>query len=294
MKKISILAALAATLLLAGCFHEFHELDPSDNTGYAVPVLQWENAIDAGTDIHDLAVVLNGPGVSYTKRYANPGEFAGEPLVLPAGEYNILVLANVSEADGYQVSGLPATKAGTLGPISVSLTGKPRNQAWFCPSAFTIEQNAVNIAEASLQRLLTTLTLEFTNVPAGSVLNITLTGVASSIILNKKDAGGHYGVPGTEGSSYVLGTLTGNGRQLFYCFPTISGQSRVILSIEVTPPGEPPYTCVCEVPALATGKEYTLSLDYDQLSTYMYVTANTINEWTEGWTISGEILNPQQ
>ena len=294
MKIQIILAAVAASIILTGCFQDVHEHDLSKNVGYVAPELQWANPADAGTDIHDLQLVVDGPGVSYTRHFADPRAFSSELLELPAGEYDILIIANASESDGFRISGLPAAKAGALGPIAVSLAGKARNQAWFSPSTFTVEQDVVNTEGASLQRLLTTLTLEFRNVPAGSVLNFTLSGVATSIILNEKDAGGRYGVPGGESSSYVLGTLTGNGRQTFYCFPTISGQSRVVLSVEVTPPGEPPYTCVCEVPALSTGKEYMLTLDYNQLSTYMYVAAHTINEWTEGWTISGDIFNPEQ
>ena len=295
MKTRYFFAAIAAILLLSGCFQNVHEFDVSKNAGLVAPELSWADPDDAGTDIHDLLVVVNSQEESYTKHYTNVRDLARDPLEVSAGKADILVIANAAESDGYRVSGLPATKTAALGPISVSLMGKPRSQAWFSPSALTVEQDAVITPDAPLQRLLTTLTLEFTHIPAGSVLNLTLSGVATSVILNEKDVNGHYGVPGSESSSsYVLGTLTGSGSQRFYCFPTVFGQERVILSVEVTPPGEAPYTCVCEVPALSVGKEYTLTLDYDQLSTYMYVTAHVINEWTEGWTISGEILNPEQ
>ena len=293
MKTRYFFAALAAILLLSGCFQNVHEFDLSKNAGLVAPELSWADPDDAGTDIHDLLVVVNSREEAYTKHYTNDRDLARDPQEISAGKADILVIANAAESDGYRVSGLPATKAAAAGPISVSLMGKPQSQAWFGPAPVTVEQDAVTTAKASLQRLLTTITLDFSNVPAGSVLNFTLTGVATSIILNEKDANGHYGVPTGESSSYVLGTLTGNGKQTFYCFPTVFGQERVILSVEVTPPGEAPYTCVCEVPALSVGKEYTLTLDYDQLSTYMYVTAHVINEWTEGWTVSGEILNPQ-
>ena len=290
MKTRHILAAFAASLLLTGCFQDVHEINPAADVGYVASGLQWENPADAGTEIHDLLVVVNGPGVSFTKEYANPAEFASEPLDVPPGQYELLALANMSDADGYVLSGLPATKA-VAGPVTVSLKkpGGAQNQSWFGPSTVTVEQDAVTTAKASLQRLLTTITLDFINVPSGAVLTITLTGVASSVILNEKDANGHYGVPAGESTNYVLGTLTGSGKQTFYCFPTVSGQQRVILSVEVTPPGEPPYTCVCEVPAVSCGKEYTLQLDYNKLSTYMYVTSHTINEWTEGWTYNGRV-----
>ena len=299
MKKILSLAALAATLLLAGCVHEIYDQLPSEygqgvSVGYLANQLSWEIPEDTDTQLHQLTCAVMGTQASFSKSYGTVREVAADLIQVPVGQYELLALADMTDALCYTLTGLPATKALT-GPVTVSLkkSGGPLTQAWFGPAPVTVEQDAVTTAKASLQRLLTTITLDFSNVPAGSVLNFTLSGVATSIILNEKDANGHYGVPTGESSNYVLGTLTGNGKQTFYCFPTISGQQRVILSVEVTPPGEPPYTCVCEVPAVSCGKEYTLQLDYNKLSTYMYVTSHTINEWTEGWTVSGEILNPQ-
>ena len=288
MKIRMIFAALAATLLAAGCFQDVHEIDPSGKVGYVFPELHWANPDDAGTDIHDLLVVVSSQGGAFTKHYSNVRDFAREPLAVPVGEADILVIANATEADGYQLSGLPPTKSSGMAQVLASLRQpvSSLHQAWFGPVTLGVEDGVVNEVNVSLERLLATITIEFLNVPAGSVLSFTISGVASSVILNDKK-------PAGESNNYVLGTLTGNGRQTFYCFPTISGQTRVILSVEVTPPGEPPYTCVCEVPALACGKEYTLQLDYNKLSTYMYVTSHTINEWAEGWTVSGEILNPQ-
>lgn len=299
MKKILSFAALAATLLLAGCIHEIYDQLPSEygqgvSVGYIANQLSWEIPEDTDTQFHQLTCAVMGSQASFSKSYSNVREVAADLIQVPVGQYEVLALANMTDADGYVLSGLPSTKALT-GPVTVSLKkpGGIQTQSWFGPAPVTVEQDAINTADASLQRLLTTITLEFTNVPSGAVLTITLTGVASTVILNEKDANGHYGVPTGESTNYVLGTLTGNGKQTFYCFPTVPGQQRAILSVEVAPPGEPPYTCVCEVPSVSCGKEYTLQLDYNKLSTYMYVTGHAINEWTEGWTVSGEILNPQ-
>ena len=42
------------------------------------------------------------------------------------------------------------------------------------------------------------------------------------------------------------------------------------------------------------GKTYVVELDYTKLRPYMLLEAFTINDWTEGWTISGEIINPDK
>ena len=42
------------------------------------------------------------------------------------------------------------------------------------------------------------------------------------------------------------------------------------------------------------GRAYVVELDYTKLRPYMLLSAFTINDWTEGWTISGEIINPDR
>ena len=118
MKKL--IYAIVAMLAMAGCYKDNHEFQ--DGYGALSLGLQWDNPKDAGTVPHVLTVSIQGDGASFTKRFANPEQLASEPIMLPAGEYDILVTADMAEADGFVVEGLPASKAGSgLGEVAVSL-----------------------------------------------------------------------------------------------------------------------------------------------------------------------------
>ena len=76
--------------------------------------------------------------------------------------------------------------------------------------------------------------------------------------------------------------------------PTAGGQERCYLTLNVTTPDGTPLTYLADAPRMECGKTYVVKLDYTKLRPYMLLSAFTINDWTEGWTISGEIINPDK
>lgn len=284
MRKYAI---LMAALLLTGCFHEFHE--KMDESGTVAVALQWEQAEDAATPIQHITYSIG----NFTKFFASVEEYAGELLQLPAGEYDILVTANMTEADGYFLSGLGcATKSdGSLPEVKVSLLNPASSpaQAWFGVGHASVKEGDITVVEPLLQRLLSTLTVNIANIPAGTKMTLTLGNVAKEVILTAKDNTGRYGVPGSETVADI--TIPGSAVNLM---PTASGQERCILSIELTSAAGIPLTVVCNAPRMETGKSYTLDLDYTKLQPYMYINSSSISPWEDGWTVDGEILNPQE
>lgn len=279
----NILYTIAAVLLLTGCFHQFHE--KMDGTGSVAVALRWEQAGDAGTPIHSLTFSVGG----FTKAYASAEEAASDLLQLPAGEYDILVTANMTEADGYLLSGMPATRAG-LPEVRVSLRDPASNtsQAWFGVARASVREGEVTVVETKLQRLLSTLTVNIANLPEGTVITRTLSNVAGEVILTAQDGGGRYGVPGSGTVPDI--TLPGGAVNLL---PTASGAQRCILTLGITSAAGIPLTVVCDAPRTEPGKGYTLDLDYNTLQPYMYISPSSISSWADGWTVSGEILNPK-
>ena len=78
-------------------------------------------------------------------------------------------------------------------------------------------------------------------------------------------------------------------------FPTAKGLANTILLFHIkTNLGmELDYTGLA--PIMENGKKYELEMDYKTLNPFMLITASaTINEWTEGWAVTGEILDPTQ
>jgi len=281
MRKYAI--ALAA-LLLTGCYHEFHEIT-ADRSSVAV-ALQWEQPEDAGTFLHNITFSADG----ITRSFDTPREASAEQLQLPDGEYDILVTANMTEADSFILSGLPGTKAG-LPDVRVSLRNPLANpaQAWYGISHASVQKGKATVAEAKLQRLMCTLTVNIANVPAGTTIIHTLANVAKEVRLTAQDDAGRYGVPGTE----TVGKLTVDTYPI-NLFPTVSGKGRSLLTLEIITAAGSELTVLCDAPRMEVGKSYILELDYTKLQPYMYITPYSISAWEDGWTVSGEILNSQE
>ena len=282
MKKM--IFPLAATLLLTGCFHEFHE--KAAGTGTVALALQWEQPEDAATLIHSLTCSVAG----MTRRYRSVEEASADPLQLPAGEYDILVTANMTEEDGFQLSGLPPPKAdGTLPRVGVALKGPASSpaQAWFGMAHASVTQGGISLVQPRLQRLLSTLSVQMANLPDGTAMTLTLSNVAREVDLTATDGQGRYGVPGSETAGDI--PLTGGEINLL---PTASGQDRCLLTLSLVSSDGNPLTVVCDAPRTDPGKSYTLELDYTHLKPYLYISSSSISPWQDGWAVSGEILNP--
>lgn len=294
--------------LLCACYHDQHEFTPNEYdgkpVGYVTPQLLWEDEADAAAigSINALSFQVQGAnGVSRVRSFSSIEESADWLQQLPAGEYDILVTADMDEPSGYVLvsSGSPA--GNLLTPTSVSFrdaASSPR-QSWYAVTHVTIREDEITVAEFKLQRLLPTLTINVTGVPAGTTVAIAVEQVAESVLLTEKDANGRYGVIQSTETKADFGLLTLaaddatvlrlDGKRLM---PTAASQSRSLLRITTTEADGNVLVSTADCPRMELGRYYTLDFEYAALAPYMRFEAMTINDWQEGWTISGEILNP--
>jgi hypothetical protein len=84
-------------------------------------------------------------------------------------------------------------------------------------------------------------------------------------------------------------TLRLDGKRLL---PTAAGESRTQLRITTTAADGNVLVSTADCPRMELGMYYTMNFDYASLAPYMRFEAMTINDWQEGWSITGEILNP--
>ena len=293
--------------LLTACYHDPHEFQPNEyegqSVGYVTPQLLWEDDADAAAigsvDALSFQVQGNG-GVSRSRSFTSIEESADWLQQLPAGEYDILVTADMDEPSGYVLTSSGSAAENLLTPTSVSLqdaASSPR-QSWYAVTHVTIREDEITVADFELQRLLPTLTVNVTGVPAGTKVAVAVEQVAESVLLTDKDANGRYGVIQSAETKADFGllspaadnatTLRLDGKRLM---PTAASQSRSLLRITTTEADGNVLVSTADCPRMELGRYYTLDFQYAALAPYMRFEAMTISDWQEGWTISGEILN---
>lgn len=298
MKTRYIFAALAATLLLAGCFQDVHELDPSRNVGFVAPELSWANPADAGTDIHDLLVAVNSEGGAYTKHYTNVRDFAREPLEAPAGECGILVLANATEADGIRVSGLSATKwtpaelLVNFAIISI-LSGKGIHASpdlLFGACTAPVRTNALCAPDIKMCRILPALDLMVTGIPEGATVRVSMDNMASAVVLSAGT--GAVVLPGAEPLAPVsLKTFTTSDNTLSGAIhPTVEGAETCNMTLDITlSAGSVSRRAAVSAPRIDCGNKYSLKIDFNDLVALLELDSDmTIVDWTTASPIDGE------
>lgn len=305
MKTRYIFAALAATLLLGGCFQDVHEFDPSKNVGYVVPELDWANPALAGTEIHDLTVVVDSPEEAYTKHFANPREFAREPLEVPAGDADILVLANATEADGFQVSGLPATKFTMAEMMLWVPIVSPAQNCYAATSPVKVKSGQLLCPPMPLQPVLPSLTMSLSNIPDELKVLVVQGDVAEHIRLVEQD--GRVGVASTEqAEDRVLGLVEGTPRTVL-TLPTVAGKTESTITFEVFTPdplaqngtikprqGMVGYALILAfvvqvAKPLECGMTYKIDMDFNTMIPKMYLDSYTISDWEVGFTYNGRV-----
>jgi len=327
MKKIFPLWAVAAMMLLTACYHDQHEETPSEYgdqpVGYLTPLLLWEEQADTAdnaTTIDDIRFTVSGTGGTTVANRFNNTEAAADWLQqLPAGDYDLLVTVDMDEANGYilENAGTRATTRAdeelhtALPDTRVSLAEPSSSpaQAWYAVTHATVKADEITVAEFHLQRLLSELSVIVHNVPTGAAITASVERVARDVLLTHRDGQGRYGVADREdymtvslgaltaastvsdGSTVGTATLRHDDHTLM---PTAGGQERCYLTLTVITPDGTRLTYLADAPRMECGKTYVVELDYTKLRPYMLLETFTINDWTDGWAITGEIINPDR
>ena len=306
-----------ALLLFTACYHDQHEEMPSEYgdqpVGYLTAQLVWDDPADANSAIDDIRFTISGAnGTTVAHNFTDTESAADWLQQLPVGDYDVLVTVDMDEAHGYVLENA-ATRATTRADeafhtalpdtrVSLAEPSSSPAQAWYAVTHATVREDEITVAEFHLQRLLSELSVIVHNVPTGAAITASVERVASDVLLTHRDGQGRYGVADREDFLTVsLGALAADPADAatlrhddHTLMPTASGQSRCYLTLSVTTPDGTRLTYLADAPRMECGRTYVVELDYTKLRPYMLLEAFTINDWTEGWTISGEIINPDR
>ena len=313
MKKTYILLIAASALTLGACTHKTHfEVDmpqdektdkypAPDGQGFLGNDLAWDDIADVKSDITHLKYTVTGSnGVKEVKEFASPSEASEWIIPLPVGEYDVLVAANMDAANGFELGETLPTKASHTLPATYSrLTNASSNphQAWNGIAHVKAEKDVLSTVHLDLDRLLALFTLSIKNVPEGTTIDVSMRNAANYVTLTDERTASHWGLPSEEISDDItLGQLNAanalSAIDEFKVFPTAAGEQKTIIFFHIQTREGLQLDYKAVAPKMENGKKYVLDMDFRKLSPYMLITAMSINDWTDGWAISGEILNP--
>lgn len=303
----------AAALTLGACTHKTHfEVDmpqdektdkypAPDGQGYLGNDLAWDDIADVKGDITHLKYTVTGAnGVKEVHEFNSPTEASEWMIPLPVGEYDVLVAANMDAANGFELGETLPTKAGLTLPATyatlIDASSNPK-QAWNGVGHIKVEKDKMSTVHLDLDRLLALFTLSIKNVPEGITIDVSMRNAANYVTLTDERTAGHWGLPSEEISDDITfeqlnAANAESAIDEFKVFPTAAGEQETLIFFHIQTREGLQLDYKAIAPRMDNGKKYVLDMDFGKLSPYMLITAMYINDWTEGWAISGEILNP--
>ena len=289
---LSLFALSALTLTLLGsCRHREHVLcDPeydTDHAGYLSAELMWDEADDILSPIDDVMLTIaDGGNVLKNKQFASPLAVAEFVQQLPSGSYDALAAVNMSQARGYALTtdntkntenNLPTTLVSLKDPLA------KHAQSWFAVANATVSDGSLTVAQLSLKRLLASLSVTIKGAPDGTTADIAILHTAQSVNIATATASTDESAQNPVAALPVENLLL---------MPTAAALPRTMLILNIATPGGTPQQCTLDAPRIDIGKIYSMELEYNDLDVYLYITSTPITDWEECWTISGEIINP--
>ncbi len=280
--------AVCALLLLTSCTDACHE----GENGLGLQ-LTWQDAGDAGTQVNSLTLRISAMGgqVAGERCFGSPRELAGQLFPLPAGEYFTLATANLAEPFTMEedADGKPF--------ISLNDASTSPAHAWYGAVEVSYSGLGVQRVQLPLTRVLSELVVDIEGAPDGVTLSGTVNNAAAGIYPAEEDTAGSYGVPsGTTVPVVVPETTAAEGSlrtATARLMPTAEGNTHTRLSLRLSRPDGSVSDFYVEAPVMKIAGRYLVSLKYSEIRSFMHLSPVTIEGWTEGWVVNGEILNPE-
>lgn len=296
-----MLVAIYIASVLTAC--DDHPHDDENGVAFAPT---WQDSDDNGTIVNDiLHWIYKADGTNVgAYHYASPAEMASQYYVLYQGDYRTLTVTNlvVPFTVNKIVNRTAVNRASDSNeePIQISLNDPNSSpaHAHFAVTDFTYSGSGVKIEEQPLTRVLAELSVMIEGAPEGAQLSVTVIDAATGIYPTLKNADGVYGLA-TETMVHVLlpeavatgGTLATNTIRLM---PTASVNTNSHLKFVLTLPDGTESVSEAVAPIMKSSGKYTLTIKYSELRPNMIISVHNINNWSEGWIVNGEILNPNE
>ena len=160
-----------------------------------------------------------------------------------------------------------------------------------------VENDKSKVVISEIRRVLSELSVKISGAPVGSSVKATARSNASGVYPGRKDDDGHYGLATNEEVRSITfpearekdGEIATSVMRLM---PTIGRSESTIIYLTITLASGNELECTILAPPMRPSGKYILTMEYSEMRATMIVDPYKINEWTEGWEVNGEILDP--
>ena len=224
--------------------------------------------------------------------YKETKELASQRFDLSAGTYFFVSAVNLNSQLTYKNQDRMETLV-FYTPTSDLLL----EQAFYTTVQVEVGENEYRLVALPMKRVLSELTIKIEGAPSGTRLNAKVYESAEGVLPACKDDEGKFGHPAAEVIPEVTlpESLEKNGAiavESVRLMPTAQGKTYSKLGLFLTVADGSTFVCDVEAPRMKSAGKYELTLAYKDLKPYLHVSAVKITDWKYGWTIDGEILNP--
>lgn len=296
---INAAAALVLAVVALGVFQSCGKRHSDENGSVSVELRFSDEQDCEEVAIKDVRLWIFDEAGSLAGRFGckSAAEMALQRFHLDAGRYTFVTAVNLVDPFFCVESG-GRTDLESLVFRLESPDASPEH-ALYGVTEETVEEGTSKIVVSQIRRVLSELTLQMSAVPAGVSVKSVVRYVADGVIPALKDEDGSFGRPTKEENRNLVlpegvttdGTLVTPTLRLM---PTPGGSASTLLRLTVTLPGGNVLESDIVAPPMHPSGKYILLIDYPSLQPGMIVNPYRINDWTEGWVVNGEILNPDE
>lgn len=284
-----IYAILIIAALTVSCERSVHEMGDT----LAIQLVWNDSSVTQGDNkdsipaIKDITVFYYDTGgkLHDSTTYKTPETVADDIHPMPAGDYVIVTTSNIKGA-----LSMNKDSASSLSNLRIEAgEGLLSSQAFYSIQWVHVDEKGITVSEQQLRPILAKLQVNVTGVPDGSTLKVEVLNMAKYFYPARINEEGSYGIPGEEkmtfvmpDANYVKGTRSdpdGSINTTSYLMPTAKGETKSLIRITYTTPGNSPSTKIYEVDHMLSGRLYEITLN-----THMEI---TFTSYDMGYNIGG-------
>lgn len=231
---------------------------------------------------------------------ADTNELSKLRIELPEGEYRFFTTVNFFPPyiDEYNPTLSRAYTDGKVHFITLEEPNLSPEPAYCSENKVVITKKGVQKVDVKMREILADMTFVLKGVPNGTILVGSVESAAAGIFPRFDEAIGEMVAEPSDvivpvKLPQILSTDGILNIKDFRLLPSAKGATETLIKIRLIYPNTKSSDFEIHAPVMNMGGKYHIALDFADMTPIMYLKSVKINDWTEGWTVNGEILNPE-